>query len=423
MIFKRWYITFIFLALIFQSKAVFAQRTYANVPPSKSTLKATLIPPQVMSCVINEQDAANSDNSSSAFIYASSADAWLQLKYEKEIPAGKTTFVRIEIPNLTKQNLNSIITVEGYKNASSVNNGVKLASTVETLFTQNGQETYLAVTPIEAYNSVRIILHPANTANIYNAFTDYDPTDCGTGWTTSYKTESLEATIIDPASTVNFSIRAVDDDKSTFSTINIQDQQKQVIVSQTIYFSSLGNATDLLRLYLSEPAGISRTSTQATAQLYYNNTPAGNTVDILKILSLGGTVYPLEIAPGIPFDRVTINITLNSNANHNYSLNIHEAQVLPVTPILSLSSTQFCQDETEIISISNPIDGLQYNWYDGISLSPISQSTSYSTTMLPVGVHEIKVTASRPGCPQSTPATATITINPKPITPEINPIN
>jgi len=418
--FKRCPFAFIFLMVFFLSGKVHAQRIYSTSTPSASDLVLGW-PVILQSYVLNKDNAADSDLSNYAYVYAANADAWLQLKFTNEIPAGKTTFVRIDIPNITKENLSAIVGIEAFKNSSAGNDGQKLTTAIVTLLAQNTQETFLAITPSEAYNSVRITIRPSNTANIYYAYTGNNLMDCGAGWTAAYSTNTTSTTVSALTAVTN-STSAVDGNSLTYSTINIDGTQKDVTISHTIFFSSLSKAGELVRIYVAEPAGLSRNSLSATIQPYNNSTPVGPALDIFSVLPLSSAKIPLEISPPSPIDRIVLKLTSSSNANRNYSLNVYEAQILPSKPVLNVYPVIFCQNETRVLSVSNPVSGLDYKWYESGNLLS-SPSTSYSPTSLSVGLHNIIITASRPGCIESTPESISIEVSPKPITPNIQPIN
>lgn len=401
--FKRTKFAFILLLIFFTSFEAKAQRNYFD----SSNISGTLT---------TESGSFNAGNYTASLITLFWSTSTVELKYSKTpFNKGTTTFIKVTLGSL------SDVTVDAYYNGG-------ILSKPEVKLVTSATETFLAVTPAADYNSLKITLVPqmANTATIHTGFNGHQ-LDCGEGWATSFTRQSSSG-IPNVQSTVIGDILAVDADpqNNTNSTISVQGQQNVTVnVSQTIYFSSLGGSKEIVRLFLSEPAIADRKLSTATVQAFLNNKPVTKSpIDVVAEITSNRSIFPLEYSPEEPFDRITITVTLTTPANDNalkkYALNVYGAQIIPIKPVLAPSATEFCEETSQSISISNPATGLQYKWYDGNTLLANPLPTSYSLTRLSVGGHVLKVTASRPGCPESTPATINININPKPIKPTIN---
>lgn len=406
--FKRTRSAFIFLILFLSYRQAFAQRNYFKGPvTSYRTLDPTW--------------GADADLTTAATLnppfFALAAS--LTLSYSGTIPAGVTTFIRVDVPGMTPENFKTLLTVTPYLNGNTI------ATSAIKVVTQYPNATYIAVTASAVYNSVRIDYDMSGAwfgsepMKVYDAFFGNDPADCGAGWATSYASGNA-------ASPVSSATNAVDADLNSYSTIRVQSDKKNVITtSQTIYFSNAGSASDLVRIYLSEEASFNKNvlGVTGTVQAFLDESPAGSPgTAILSGITQTGVAVPVDLKPNGSFNRITITISIPaSNPARTYDLSVRGAQILPLPPVLSLSSPEFCADAADVISVSNPVSGLQYKWYEGTTplLNPLPDS--YSPTKLPVGQHVLSVTASKPGCPESSPATVTINVNPKPVQPKINP--
>ena len=402
--FKRSRFAFILLTSILFYTQAFAQRYYFDDPATNNILTD------------NPDLASDGDLSTAATLFIT--PAWIKLNNAQTIPAGVTTFIRVDVPGMTPDNFQTLLTVTPYS-------GTKTAAILTIrVITQFPNATYIAVTPSAPYNSVRInylsgTWWGSKPMKVYDAFTGNDPADCGGGWATSYSTSSSISSVSSPAN-------AVDADPNSYSIIKVQTDKDNVItVSQTIYFSNAGTSNDLVRIYLSEEGSFNKKALKPTGavQAFLNETPVGPIrSDLLTGIIQAGVAVPIDLEPGGAFNRVTITVSLpSSGADKIYELSVREAQILPRQPVLSLSSPEFCADAEDVISISSPVSGLQYKWYEGTIQLPNSLPDSYLPTKLPVGQHILSVTASKPGCPESSPATVTINVNPKPVQPKINP--
>ncbi len=404
---KRTRFAFIFLILFFSMVQAVAQRYYFNETPTGNWLTS------------NPKLASDGNMATAATLNAPIVvPAWIKLISSQKVPAGVTTFIKVDAPSMTPANFQTLFTVEPYQETDKVPiTSIKLV--------QRPNESFVAVTSSEPFNSVRITYDLSGSwfgigsMQVYDAFFGSDLQDCGSGWSTSFVTSS---TIANTPSSVSNATYAVDANSDSYSTIFGQSEKDKLItVSQTIYFSRHGSATDVIRLYLNEPT-VDKPSTEASASvLAYLDEKA----------TLSGKAVPsgikknnfLEYVPGEPFDRVTITIQVpaKGNSSKNFALEVYNVQVVPATPVLSASSTTFCEDASESLSITNHVAGLEYRWSDGTSPLTTSLENSLSLTELPPGLHNLSVTASRPGCTESSPATVSITVNQKPIKPEIKP--
>lgn len=403
--YKRSRIAFIFLISFLSYTQAFAQRNYFDGTPTSTIL------------IERPERAADGDLTTAAtlnppFLWFTSR---LVLNYTGSIPVGTTTFIRVDVPGMTPDNFKTLLT------ATPNLDGDPVAISAINVVTQYPNATYIAITASGAYNSVRIDYHPSDfeAMMVYDAFFGHDPSDCGAGWATSYTNGNA-------SSAVSSATNGVDGDPNSYSTIRVQSDKKNVITtSQTIYFANAGSANDLVRIYLSEEATFNKNAlgVTGTVQAFLDETPVGSAnTTILSGITQTGVTVPVDLEPKGSFNRITITVSIPaSNPAKTYELSVRGAQILPLQPVLSLSSPEFCADAEDVISISAPVSGLQYRWYEGTTQLPNSLPDSYLPTKLPVGQHVLSVTASKPGCPESSPATVTINVNPRPQKPEINP--
>src|SRR5699024_3702580 len=127
-----------------------------------------------------------------------SGEAWLQMNYGNTVDAHKTTYIKIDEPTTTGLNLDLLETVGGLLGLLDENiliaeayNGANSISSVSSTMTRDGEgNIYLAVTPSEDYDGVRIKLRSQSNLlglslgggldmNVYDAFYYTDGEDCG----------------------------------------------------------------------------------------------------------------------------------------------------------------------------------------------------------------------------------------------------
>jgi hypothetical protein len=402
------------------------QPIYATISPSQSPNVSIWGLP--VNGVNNRPNAAINDNSY-AEMYTYLGDTWLQLKYTNVLNAGTTSFVRVETPGFTLSSLiNDVITIDAYNNAGTSSDGNLVASpTVSVVQDQN--YTYLAVTPSAQYNSIRINLasfvlqSPAYVVRVYKSFyNSSDGNDCGTGWAADIGEKSLGAA---NASRVQNPLQVVDNNASTYSTLNLSPNQQNLEVIQTIYFSAASYLSNVIRITASVSSLFNPGDYSIYVQAYHGLTTVGVREEITSKVNIGpNTPVDVYVNPGSFFDRVKVSIKAKNNGNVGGHVNLHQMQLVPVPPTLQVTNIVACAGTATSpvsLQVTNADSFINYRWYNNGTLIPGATSSSFTGNFAPAtSTYTISVTAAKSGCSaESERTSATVKINMKPPTPII----
>lgn len=399
-------------------------KAYADITPTCSDPNWFIY----INGVNNKGNAATTSNSTSADLYTFFGDAWLQLKYTNVLSAGTTSFIRVDVPGFTLSSLiGDAITVDAYNNATASSNGNFVSSvSVSIVYDQN--YTYLAVTPSVQYNSLRVklsaqsIQYPPYVLNVFYSFYNIsDAADCGNGWTADIGEKSMGAA---PASNVSNPKSVIDDDKNTYSKLQLTANQQNIELSQTIYFPSSSYLNNVVKITASVSSLFNSNNYTIHAQAYHGLTPKGINQNITALINTTpNSPVDIYINPGSFINRVKITIKANNNGNLAAHVNLHEVDLVPEEPILIQNKFNSCPGDITL-QIKNPDPGLEYLWYDNDDkLIPNTSVTYKANFAYSVTPYAIKVTArkrSTNNCTnESAKTNSEITINRKPDTPEI----
>lgn len=160
-----------------------------------------------------------------------------------------------------------------------------------------------------------------------------------------------------------------------------------------------------------------------------DGTPVATSIQTALVQN--GSERYLAITPCADYNSIRVTLNSITEASVYYGFNGFDdgecnlPWAVPAKPTPTQNSLAYCEDSTVTASVSNPICGLIYSWYDGGILVQTGTNSSY--TMPPdssVGIHNLTVAASRPECGvESVKETITVTVNPKPETLNIQSIN
>ncbi len=337
--------------------------------------------------VTSPANAANNSNANFARITSSSIEilnigavgnAWLQLKFSSNRPAGATAYVRIADPTLTgvSLGLEQILGLAGTNivgsfYAGAANNagstGTLVATSVTTrIVVDAGGNKYLAITPnsTAVYNSVRITLnYPSGLVqlgtfqmNVYNAFTLSNVNPCmpnmfaDLGRSQGINIQLSGNPVLNPE-------HLLDANTSNYSELRLGTIGIGASASQTVYFPapSETNTTLKLRLQINPAAVGAALGGTTTVKAFRGNTEvfsqtlgslATEGLDVLGLLSGGGVVtVPVEI--GQSFDRVEIGLAAVAGLNSGAGIRIYDvsrtsASCLPPPPTPSPLNSPVC---------------------------------------------------------------------------------
>ncbi|MGJ1421893.1 Ig-like domain-containing protein [Sphingobacterium spiritivorum] len=390
-------------------------RQYATVTPSSGKNQATTVAGLLTSgytpttseaaSVTGPELAADGNTGTHSVLTASnlslllidvSGEAWLQMKFPSALPAGTTTYVKIDKPTpggglnldlvtglggllgLLQQN---VIIPEVYSGANSSGNGTMIssASVVSSIVQDAAGNIYIAVKSAQSYNSVRVKLRSQSallglslgaslTLNVYDAFAVPSATACDPAtYTDEGKVTGINVQL---ANTVKNPTYAIDANTSNYSEISLGTLAVGGSASQSIYFPTLSEPNSKLKVRMQiNPTALNVNLIGAYGVRAYN----GNTqvfeqvigsgliggLDVLGLLNSGGIVtVPFDIAA--QYDRVelvlfsTVNLTTGSGVRL-YGVSRTSAACPEPPPTASPLFQPVCAN-TSIVSMSNVDD-------------------------------------------------------------------
>jgi len=465
-------VSFIFLqflligALVFFGNKGYSQRTYATVAPSTGRNAGVQLVGLIggftettddnVAKITGAANAAVGDDASFATLHVMDVNllllevfgqSWLQMKYDHTLPAGKTTFIRIDPPAHSGISLSTLdllnllgdaVNVEAYAGATASSNGTLINSQHVTFSIIKNIEGkyYIAVTSAQPYNSVRVtltfssgLLGLALGANyqmrIYNAFYEGQfPGDCGLPWATDegditgigLNLGVLKSLGINLSTVVADPTNAIDNNPNSASVITPGVLNVAGTASQTVFMNGSGGADDVVRMILSLPASILQLNlfNNISVQAYNGNTPVGGQKTLrdllldLDLLSLFANSNKVTVyyKPGGPFDRVKINYSALVGVGGNIlggGLSVYDVARAPEKPtVLNLTNdtVSVCLGSTPTLTVDAK-SGYVYKWYnDSTAVTPIATGTSYAPPIadLQAGNNKYFVSATVVGC-------------------------
>lgn len=314
------------------------------------------------------QRAVDGNNESYATIYADAGNLLVSGPTEGfiemdlgNVPANKTTYVRINydddvLDRLLGGSLGKMVTDlagglllgnQSFEIAAKQGSNVVLSSSSSDAFegTSNGAVTlvqddigryYIAITPSVSYDRLRItnkvsaVLSAGKKASldVYNACFEIGTDSCFPANFTSYKGGGIGLNVgnISQAG-VTDAYKAISDNSSEYSEINLGVAGVAANVYQTIYFGQASKPNDKVKIQVAiEPSSALSLDVLGRYQVkFYNgNTQVGSTktlgegvlnnLDLLALFNSGGIV-DLEYEPEGTFDRVDIGAESIASVN------------------------------------------------------------------------------------------------------------
>lgn len=306
------------------------------------------------------QRAVDGNNESFATIYADAGSllvsgptaGFIEMDLGETLPANKTTYVRIgyeedvldallggSLGKLVGDLANDLLLGNQYIQVQAKNgNNVVLdedssnafegtADGVVTLVEDNIGRYYLAITPDSDYNRIRITNHvkallPTGkqaSLDVYNACFEIGEDHCFPANFTSYKGGGLNLSLGDLSDVgVKDPYKAISENSSEYSEINLGVAGIAANVYQTIYFNKPSQENDKvkIRMQIEPSSALSLDLLGAYKIKFYNgkeqvgpdyDLQSGllNNIDLLALFNSGGMVE-LEFEPEATFDRVDI---------------------------------------------------------------------------------------------------------------------
>lgn len=368
----------------------------------------------------------------------------IEMEFPTLVPANQTTFVRIEtdddiLSSLLGGTLGDLLsTVAGValignqefsveaKNGATVvlsgnsTNPISFSGEQLKVVLDANNHTYLAITPGQPYQSIRISNHVGSLIGlgvkkhmkVWDPYYVVQGASCIQPQFTSYDAAGISLEVLNLGGGVNDLERAIDGNLMSHSTLSLGVVGVASNITQRVYFEGVSQPTDMFAVRLGiDPAVLAITLGQGieistrngvnlvtTDQLTDLATPA----DIAAMQS--GQPATLYISPNAPIDRVVVRLNGVLNVAVAQTLDVFEVYKISQAPILNVNSsdTIICTGTVAnlVSDAVNPSDEIR--WYDdSTATTPIAITGSGVpfTTGLLYSDTTFYVASGVPGCP------------------------
>ncbi|UUC44647.1 Ig-like domain-containing protein [Flavobacterium cerinum] len=385
----------------------------------------------------------------------------IELGFPSTVPAGTTTYVRIQtdatllntllggglggaLANLT----GTIALGNHYFEVRAKETGnatpVFTASSINGFANENARLVYgangfyyIAITPSVAYNSIEIedytntlLLGTINTLRVYSAFHFSGSDICNPAFATSFDGTGGTVDILGVGGAgVSNPNLAIDNSDTTFSQVSQGVLTVAGTISQTMYFQTPSGATDQfhLVLQLDDPSllnlgvsdGIKIEALSGTSVVYSSGLGSLVNLDLLGLLSSGAKT-DVAFSPGQAFDRVRVTISSLVQLNVTKTVKIFDVYRSPAKPTAVTANMAVCGSQSVALSATTASTNelVWFNSLTGASVAVTAYNQTYSPTVTATTTYYV---ASRQiGCARlSERVPVTITVNALPIASDI----
>ncbi|RYE23045.1 MAG: gliding motility-associated C-terminal domain-containing protein, partial [Sphingobacteriales bacterium] len=217
---------------------------------------------------------------------------------------------------------------------------------------------------------------------------------------------------------------SIDDDRNTFSRLNVPVGLLNAYAQQTLRFANTGRAGDSVIVELGIPGTLANVNvlSQIAIATYngntYNNDRFNINSTLITIRLLDGTSrFRVTFKATASFDRVQIRLR-SAVAGVFNSLNIYTASQSVTAPIIATATTTVCQGTQATLTATAP-DHVTVRWYSSATGgTPLFTGKVFNTPVLNANTTfyaEASRTASN--CPQSVRTPANVITTPIPAAP------
>ncbi|MFC4817013.1 gliding motility-associated C-terminal domain-containing protein [Flavobacterium sp. GCM10023249] len=366
----------------------------------------------------------------------------IELEFPTTVPAGKTTFVRIDfdqdvLNSLLGGNLgsgladllgtvvlgNHFFTVAAKNNAtvvSSFSSKNNFSNEAGRLIRDANGNFYFAITPNVPYNRIEItdntnalLLGTSNSMRVYYAFYTDGQDSCDPAFATSFDGTGGTIDLLGLGTAeVDHPERAIDADVNSYSQISLGVLSVAGTISQTVYFNTVSKPTDQyhVTLQLDNPAVLNLGLADGLKIEALNGATVVHTLDVGTLLDLdvlgllsAGQKATIAIAPGQAFDRVKVTLSALVQLNVSRGLRLYEVYKSPGAPTIALASQNLSICGPQSVTLMAETDSEnELLWYDSPNSTTPVATTAYNvgfTTPVLNTTTTYYVAARKIGCP------------------------
>ncbi len=460
--FKRLYLLFLmFFLFVHVDSSAQVSYVYANQLLANNSHVAA--PGNAVS--VSTTDYATLESYGGIAINLGSYTGRIELGFPSTVPAGTTSYIRIQTDNTLLNTLlggglgGALANLTGtlalgnhYFNvnvkqtgnatpvfsASSINGFAN--ESARLVYDVNGNY-YIAVTPNVSYNSIEIedltntlLLGTINTMRVYSAFYFSGSDVCNPAFTTSFDGTGGTVDILGVGGAgVADPKNAIDTDNNSYSMVSMGALTVAGTISQTIYFATPSSTTDQfhLTLQLDDPSllnlgvsdGIKIEALLGQNVVYSTGLGALLNTDVLGLLSAGQKTN-VSFTPGQSFDRVKVTISSLVQLNVTKTVKIFNVYRSPAKPDVTSANQNLAICSGQPVSLTATTASTnQLLWYNSLTSTAPVATTAYNVPYLISNVSATAtyyVAARQIGCTAvSERVPITITVSSLPIATDI----
>lgn len=284
-------------------------------------------------------------------------------------------------------------------------------------------ETFLAITPQQSYQTIRITnivgsllgLNTTKTMRVYDPYYIPNALECGRPTYTSYDAAGITLDLLELNAGATDIHNAIDADINSYSQLSLGVVTVPSWIEQKVYFEGLSNPNDQfgIRLRLNPTLNIidlagnvvirgqNGAITQNTATLNSLLTPQ----DIDSLID--GDPTTIYFQPGVPVDRICIRYSSLLGISLDQFLEVYEVFKLAPAPIYDVlgSNDTVCKGTSGMLIAHASDPGLEIRWYmNSVGGTPIAITASGAPFITPPVWNDTTfwAAAGRPGCPDET---------------------
>ena len=354
---------------------------------------------------------------------------YIELSYPELLPANTTSYVKIQtqdnlLPALLGGSLGGVLanvlgavlignqefTIQA-KNGNNVllqgdsqDLGEFATERLRVVTDQTG-DFYIAITPAQQYNRIRVRnrlgsllgLFNTRTLQVFESFYVSGSDDCGIASFTSFTGDGTNLDLLNLGSVgVTNPQNAIDGNLNNFSQISLGILAVNASIQQTVYFNRLSEAGEEFNIRLKVDPSLLALGVGNSIQIIASNgtttvdTRTLNSLLNLDLLTLlqGNQTATIPFAPTSPADRITVRYSSLLNVQLTQSLDLYEVLRVPKPPTISnpvTQNTSICSGTTASLTATVPASD-QVRWYNsatgGTLLATLASGTPYVTTAL-----------------------------------------
>jgi gliding motility-associated-like protein len=458
-IFRNASIAIIILLTLFQTESYAQTKVFANDVTENSTGVGSHVENIGNAITTNDATFATLKSYGGAALGLGAYSGGIILKFPSNIPANKTTYVRIDFDPAALNGLlggtlgGTLSSVVGSlvignhqfeidaRNSSGTSvlkgnsiAGFDNASNIRLVKDKNGF-TLVAITPTQTYDRIYItdkttslLLSAINQTKVFYAYHLDGNDPCDNNVYANYDEQGISLDALNLSGGENFDFeKIIDADKTNFYNLSTGVLGVAASKSLNVYFPNLSNTTDNINLRFRTSAALlnlgllnnlSVTAYNGITPVYTTSVSSLLGADLLGLLN-NGQIVTLPFAPGVPFDGVRITLSNLVSANVTQYVEVYGVTRSPAFPTFTSpasNTVNTCYNTTANLTATTAAAN-ELVWYDvaddGIALKAVAYNAGFTTPAL-LANKTYYVASRKAGCTsESVRVPVSVVVNPE----------